>query len=85
MSQMNGFLLVVVGLLLLYVVITGKLDILENFFEELFGIRATASSPVVPVGSAPDSVFNPANRAKTPSFNPKIPYYDPTTGKMVTP
>ena len=38
MNQGSGFLLVVVGLLLLYVVIAGKFAVLENTFYQLFNL-----------------------------------------------
>lgn len=40
MNQGTGFLLVVLGLLLMYVVITGKFAIIENAFYQLFNIQA---------------------------------------------
>jgi hypothetical protein len=42
MNQGSGFLLVILGLLTLYIVITGKFAILENGFNQLFNINQTA-------------------------------------------
>ena len=38
MSQTNAFLVIVIGLLLLYATITGKLGLVETFFYQLFDI-----------------------------------------------
>ena len=39
MNQGSGFILIILGLLLLYVVITGKFDIIEHAFYQLFGLE----------------------------------------------
>lgn len=38
MNQGSGFILVILGLLLLYTVISGKFAILENAFNQLFNL-----------------------------------------------
>lgn len=40
----NGFILVLVGLLLLWVVISGKFNLMEAFFYQLFDIPTTKLS-----------------------------------------
>ena len=44
MQSGSGFILIVVGLLLLYVVISGKLGLFEQFIYQLFGLQAPAAA-----------------------------------------
>jgi hypothetical protein len=50
MQQGSGFLLVLAGLLLLWVVVSGKFDLMEAFFLQLFDLplpaNTTANAPL---------------------------------------
>jgi len=44
MRESGGFLLVVFGLLLLWIVVTGKATLLENFILQLFDLKTDNTS-----------------------------------------
>lgn len=44
MQQGSGFLLILVGLLFLWVVVSGKFDLMETFFLQLFDLTPTPAA-----------------------------------------
>ncbi len=53
MNQGTGFLLIIVGLLMMYVVITGKFAIVEEAFIKLFNLQqANDNSQTLPKGTS---------------------------------
>ena len=66
--QGSGFIFVVLGLLLLYIAITGKFDLMENFFLQLFDF------PVAGIGTPTGQSKTAGTGVKTvnPPFLPGL-------------
>lgn len=86
MGRGGGLILIVVGLLILWAILTNRYGILERAVYELFGLspvpEAPAPAPVDPVeavgragATVPDSGIDPSKMSRprtvrTPDFNP---------------
>jgi len=72
MSQSGGFLLVVLGLLALWVVVSGKYDLLQSFFLQLFDLNQTTISSGVKGGEQKTTDFGQTIQGIIKGESPQI-------------
>jgi hypothetical protein len=73
MQSGSGFLLIVVGLLLLYVVISGKMGLFENFIYQLFGLSTPGNFSGAGAGGTWDEQ-KPAVKPAAGATTTQLPY-----------
>lgn len=70
MQQGSGFLLIVAGLLILFIVISGKLGLFENFIYQLFNLTPPGTAATAGTNAAPNAAPGDAPAAKGPQSLP---------------
>jgi hypothetical protein len=88
----NGLILVLIGLLLLWVVVSGKFDLLEEFGYKLFDLPWDAASHLGATTTAPGTNSSPGANGAQPGATqgpaaplPKSPYDIFRTPPLTTP